>query len=541
MLKNKPELWVEWDFNRNDVLELDIFEVTKGCSKKVWWVCKKCTSNYEATIIKRTKGSSCPYCKGRKVNETNSLASLRPDLAKEWHKTLNEKTPHDVTCNKGEKVWWICPSCNSDYESKIIDRNKNKGCPYCVGKKVNHTNSLFSKKPEIASEWNYKKNGSLTPHDFTFKSNEKVWWNCGTCKSEWESIIYSRSNGTGCPYCAGSKRNSTNSLSSLNTTLSREWNYARNGSLTPNDVTCGFDKKVWWICEYGHEWESAVYSRNSGTGCPYCSNKKVLKGYNDMWTTNPKLANLLANHSDGYKYMQSVNVKVDWRCVDCGFIIKNKSISNIKHKGLCCPKCSDGVKYPEKFMLNLLEMLNIDFVREVSNKTFEWTLGKRYDFYIPSLNMIIETHGGQHYNGGFESVGGKTLEEEVDNDSFKRELALSNGIQHYIELDCRESSVEYIRNSILNSNLKDILEMELKNIEWNELAKNSEKSLVFKACEMWNNGFSTKEIAEKISIHISTAIDYLKRGCKIGLCEYDKKESHTRGMKSLKSKSEVLV
>lgn len=535
MLNNKPDLWIEWNFNRNNKSGFDIFEVTKGYGKNVWWICRECMSEYEATINKRTNGRNCPYCRGRKVNDTNSLASLKPEIAKEWHETLNTKTPYDVTCSSGNKDWWICGNCNSEYESKIIDRNNGKRCPYCSGKKVNHTNSLFSQKPDITSEWNYDKNADLTPHTVTCGSNKKVWWTCNTCKSEWESAISSRSNGKGCPYCAGLKVNHTNSLFLLNPELASEWNYDKNRGLTPHSITCGVDKKVWWKCEYDHEWESMIYSRNSGIGCPYCAGKKLLIGYNDMWTTNPKLANLLANSDDGYKYMQSVNVKVDWKCRDCGFIIENKAISNVKTNGFCCPICSDGIKYPEKFMLNLLGIINIDFIREVSSRTFEWIGSKRYDFYIPALNLIIEAHGGQHFNGGFSTCGGKNLEEEIENDLFKRELAFSNGISHYIELDCRESNMEYIKNSILNSGLADILKLDCVN--WIDVAIQSEKSLVFKACNMWEDGLSTKEIADKMSIHLCTVIDYLNRGNKLDICNYDKKESYARGMRIRKRRT----
>ncbi|MEM5599205.1 hypothetical protein AAHB53_28045 [Niallia circulans] len=58
------------------------------------------------------------------------------------------------------------------------------------------------------------------------------------------------------------------------------------------------------------------------------------------------------------------------------------------------PKCSDGFSIPEKFMFNLLDYLQVDFDYQ---KVFDWSLGKRYDFYIPMLNCIIETHGAQHY------------------------------------------------------------------------------------------------------------------------------------------------
>ena len=52
-----------------------------------------------------------------------------------------------------------------------------------------------------------------------------------------------------------------------------------------------FERNIWWICEKGHEWETEIVNRTTAkTGCPYCLGKKVLSGFNDLLTTNPKLA-----------------------------------------------------------------------------------------------------------------------------------------------------------------------------------------------------------------------------------------------------------
>ena len=75
-----------------------------------------------------------------------------------------------------------------------------------------------------------------------------------------------------------------------NPKLMAEWNYEKNGDLNPSQLTLGSNKKVWWKCEKGHEWQSTSNNRSSGNGCPYCSGKKVLRGYNDLVTTNPVLA-----------------------------------------------------------------------------------------------------------------------------------------------------------------------------------------------------------------------------------------------------------
>lgn len=76
-----------------------------------------------------------------------------------------------------------------------------------------------------------------------------------------------------------------------NIELMKEYNYAKNVDLDLDKITIGTKKKIWWKCSLGHEWQSAVGSRSNGVGCPYCSNRKVLRGYNDLASTNPNVAN----------------------------------------------------------------------------------------------------------------------------------------------------------------------------------------------------------------------------------------------------------
>ena len=129
----------------------------------------------------------------------------------------------------------------------------------------------------MASEWNYEKNGSLKPEDFTAGSTIKVWWKCDK-GHEWQATIASRNSGRGCPHCAGQKviKGETD-LATLNPELANEWNYEKNGDLKPKDVTANSGKKVWWKCDKGHEWQATIASRNSGNGCPICYNEKRKK------------------------------------------------------------------------------------------------------------------------------------------------------------------------------------------------------------------------------------------------------------------------
>lgn len=199
------------------------------------------------------------------------LATLNPELAKEWHPAKNKLTPFDVTLYSNKKIWWKC-SKNHDWEAYVGTRSHQKtGCPCCSGRKAHHDNCLATLNPELAKEWHPIKN-KLTPFDVTSRSGKKCWWKCSK-GHEWEVILLNRVRNPKCPHC--------NCLATLDPELAKEWHPTKN-KLTPFDVTLGSEKKIWWKCsEEGHEWEALICNRSAGcntirepTGCPLCSQSK---------------------------------------------------------------------------------------------------------------------------------------------------------------------------------------------------------------------------------------------------------------------------
>ena len=127
-----------------------------------------------------------------------------------------------------------------------------------------------SDNAQLMAEWNWEKNNELNfePGTLTLGSNKKAWWKCSN-GHEWQASIAHRNNGRKCPYCAGKKTlKGYNDLQTVNPLLAREWNYEKNNGLTPVDVMSSSGKKVWWICDKGHEWEATIVKRNRGTNCP---------------------------------------------------------------------------------------------------------------------------------------------------------------------------------------------------------------------------------------------------------------------------------
>ena len=136
-------------------------------------------------------------------------------------------------------------------------------------------------------QWDQEKNGDLTPQNVSTGSNRKVWWRCEKDHS-WQDKVNNRVGGYGCPVCAGRRIEvGYNDLATTHPHLAEQWDQEKNGDLTPQNVSAGSGKKVWWRCEKGHSWQADVNSRTRGRGCPVCAGHQVEVGYNDLATKHP--------------------------------------------------------------------------------------------------------------------------------------------------------------------------------------------------------------------------------------------------------------
>lgn len=262
------------------------------------------------------------------------------------------------------------------------------------------------------------------------------------------------------------------------------------------------------------------------SGCSVCNGKIVKIGYNDLWTTALEIAKLLLYPEDGYKVTKCSDKYMDFLCPICKSTL-NRKVNTIKTNGLCCPYCSERVSYPERFLVNFLEQLNEDFKTQ---KIFKWSKSikvnnkkicgtKKYDFYINNKSIIIETHGKQHYvENSFSTLNNRTLSDEQENDKLKEQLAKNNNINYYIILDCRESNLEWIKNSILNSELNNLYD--LSTIDWEQCHKYAMSSKIKEAADLYNNNFKKKEISEIMHVSQFTITKYLKEATKLNICNY---------------------
>lgn len=256
--------------------------------------------------------------------------------------------------------------------------------------------------------------------------------------------------------------------------------------------------------------------------CTYCSGSKVVKGFNDIATTNPASVIFFKDKTDAENFSFGSEVKTYFECPDCGTETFRK-IAGVVKKGLRCKRCYDGLSFPQKFMNNLLfQLVELgqlsDFITEYKPI---WRDGKSYDNYftLKDNKYIIENHGLQHYA---DTSRGRSYLQEKENDNIKKELALDNKIseENYIVIDCRYSNIEYIKNSIFSSELSQIFE--LKDIDWLHCFELSLKNLVKIVCEMWHTGnYSTTDIHNKLKLGKTTIRRYLRHGEKLDWCVYN--------------------
>ena len=360
-VSDNAQLMAEWDWEKN--IGLDPAQLTLGSNKKVWWKCSQ-GHEWQISIAHRYRGHNCPSCANQRVlRGYNDLQTINPNLANEWNfEKNNGLTPADVLPGSSKKVWWKCNK-GHEWKATISSRNKGKGCPYCSGRfATKGVNDLQTINPSLAKEWHFEKNNGLTPADVLPNSSKIVWWRC-VKGHDYQSTVSGRNNGHGCPYCSNHKvLKGYNDLQTLNPVLAKEWNYKKNKALTPADVLPGSSKKVWWTCGIGHEWQAMVLSRSRGSGCPICSGQQVLKGYNDLQTTNQSLAREW--NCEKNKGLTPTNItsnsgkKVWWKC-NQGHEWQAK-ISH-RYNGSGCPYCSGRFAIKGE---NDLQTINPDLANE---------------------------------------------------------------------------------------------------------------------------------------------------------------------------------
>ena len=270
----------------------------------------------------------------------------------------------------------------------------------------------------------------------------------------------------------------------------------------------------------------ANMNKNSGF-CPVCTNNIIVEGVNDIPTVAPWMIPYFKGGYDEAKLFGVNSKKIkELQCPYCGKSKETAIINVYQHKGFFC-ECSDKISYPEKCMINLLTVLNIDYRYQCGRNILSWISNKyHYDFYIPSLDIIIETNGSQHYKETPKKSKWTSLEIIQERDLHKKNLALSHNIKHYIELDCSESNIEKFKESIINSELPTLLSFDKDCIDWDKIDQSSMRNIVKEIClyKEEHPYLTPQEIANHFNITKKGINKYYKLGEKFGWCTYNKEQ-----------------
>lgn len=279
-----PHLVEEWHTEKNHPNKPDEFK--HKSNKVVWWQCPLVAEHhYKTSITNRTRKSpsGCPFCSGNKVDDTNSVSGVNPELVDLWDFDANgELTPDAVHHGSTKVCFWKCDQADDHKwpaSPKQLSKTKNK-CPFCDERKVCSSNSLAVTRPDLAEQWYGDLNGSLTPSEVTRKSKDDVWW---YCKEEddhiWQEPVSKRVRRHRCPFCIGKMVCRSNSLATCHPEIAAQWDYEKNHPLTPSQVTRGSNSVVHWICDFnpGHKWPARINSRTTPSqrnGCPHCDKRQ---------------------------------------------------------------------------------------------------------------------------------------------------------------------------------------------------------------------------------------------------------------------------
>lgn len=399
-----PEHAARWHPTKNG--ELKPSEVGFSSHKDIWWTCPDFPDHefISKPSSKIHQNVRCSCCSGKAVVASTSFAGVYPELATQWHPTLNgDLTPDQVSHKSNKSIYWLCPVANDHVWSASPGTRASHGCPCCDNQKVVKSNCLATTHPALAAEWH--EDNDFGTESVVAGSHKKPKWKCDK-GHVWNAEVKSRAlYGRECPYCdqGGGCRKVThdNCVAVTHPELLEEFHPVKNGSKTLFDYTKGSKTKIWWKCPAApdHEWSTSIEKRTSPKQprkCPCCSGRKVVTS-NCLATTHPELAAEWhpENTISPQQLTAGSKISVMWLCskghkwTTCP---KSRALS-----GNGCPGCSESKG--EKEVARVLEEHGFDFKREHTFVDCKSNGRLRFDFavFAGEHTLLIEYHGIQHY------------------------------------------------------------------------------------------------------------------------------------------------
>lgn len=339
-----PDLAKEWHPTRNG--ELTPRSVVAKSNKKVWWKCSVCGKEWQAVIAKRVIGQGCPVCaKGNNISFPEKaivyyLRKMGLDVAENYRSEWLDSFELDIYLPELH----VAVEYDGHAWHKNIRKDMRKS-DLCKQHGVELIRIREDRCPTIDD-------GSTCfyiPHRNDDGLNAAIKFVISTVQcsggisQEYEVLVDVAMDRMHI-YDLMELRKQENSFAQMCPGLVDEWNYEKNGTMRPEDVTPYSDKKVWWKCaKYGHEWEAVVKSRTKGTGCPICSGNRVLPGFNDLATIAPELATEWHPTKNtpvtATEVTPQSGLKAWWQCRTCGYEWQAYVYSR-NGANHACPECA---------------------------------------------------------------------------------------------------------------------------------------------------------------------------------------------------------
>lgn len=336
------ELAAEWQPSMNG--DIGPEHVLPGSGRKRYWLCQA-GHTYSATPADRTtRVSGCGYCANKTVGPNNSLRTTHPAIASELDDELNGGwTADNVVAGSQRPLMWRCDRGHS-YRTTPQSRTSGTNCLVCTHQVPHPSTCLSTTHPHIAQMWHESLNAELTPFDVLAGSSRKVWWRCENGCAYLGTIV-ARVKGMRCRYCSNRAVTPANSMRATHPQWASELDPEKNGLLTPDSIVTGTRKRLWWRCEKRHVWSVTGASRlSNNSGCPYCGNKRVWPGFNDMATTQPDLAEQFDLELNGTlttgDVVAGTSRRLWWVC-DNGHRWRTSGYNRATH-GSGCPTCHEA-------------------------------------------------------------------------------------------------------------------------------------------------------------------------------------------------------
>lgn len=271
--------------------------------------------------------------------------------------------------------------------------------------------------------------------------------------------------------------------------------------------------------------------------CHACYDKKTIPGRNTIEKTDPWMVPFFDN-KDYLKYRHGANVSEYFVCPQCKCKKTKPMTIHTLHstRSVGCPRCSDGISYPNKYMWSVLEQLKKQNKIESFEREWnaDWLGRRRFDFMVNGKAgmFLIEMDGGLGHGRNIIASNGLTAEETLKIDTEKDELAKKHGL-FVVRINAIKSENIYLKNSIELALGK---RLDLGGIKWEQAAKNATKSKIVEVCEYYrdNNSLLPNEVAERFGISISTVHRYINQGEEWGLCKFNKLPSQRAKAKAVR-------